>query len=449
METRAIHPTTLEGIKRLAGDIKRERSIQHCAALDEAAKAAGFSNLRHAQNALATAPGSQSAARKYHIYITAYWAERNGASGRETLRLRMRAPWKSLVTPRQLADCKRVRLFRALGDDHLCARETLLGQASAQTAVLRAARIMQFLNYTGLVPSRAFRRAYPGGDSVTNRPPGEDHVTLWHDPHTDGYVIADEPYEGPGDSPLSQRKAWCSERGLEVVRPLWPGMHFPEGGTHLYLFAKRGTVDLDRLSALLDRAPTNLCSGEWSGDSAPAKPVFITPSMQSHGISGVRRPPLTQRGSRSTEGYVQTFVGPQRRPKGTMPIGAHREAARLLNEVLLQATRRKGVQSRTDWVRGELDEWCMREYTPADLSGKEFSDLYYGDYGITIRSTPAAGERSSCIERPRRVQKIVCEHYPDCAPLRRLTGKLDLAIASLASWRLENHTLPLARVKVQ
>lgn len=45
-------PSTLEGIKRLAKRIKKEKCIQHSDALNEAAKVAGYENFRHAQNKL-------------------------------------------------------------------------------------------------------------------------------------------------------------------------------------------------------------------------------------------------------------------------------------------------------------------------------------------------------------------------------------------------------------
>lgn len=48
-------PSTLEGIKRLAKSIKKEKGIQHSDALNEAAKVAGYENFRHAQNKLGEA----------------------------------------------------------------------------------------------------------------------------------------------------------------------------------------------------------------------------------------------------------------------------------------------------------------------------------------------------------------------------------------------------------
>ena len=50
MSSIAVHPSTLEGIKRLAKSLKREQQIPHNKALDAAAVRAGYANFRHAQD---------------------------------------------------------------------------------------------------------------------------------------------------------------------------------------------------------------------------------------------------------------------------------------------------------------------------------------------------------------------------------------------------------------
>jgi hypothetical protein len=47
-----VRPSTMEGIKRLAKSIKREKNITHTKALDLAAQAAGFENFQHAHKTL-------------------------------------------------------------------------------------------------------------------------------------------------------------------------------------------------------------------------------------------------------------------------------------------------------------------------------------------------------------------------------------------------------------
>lgn len=51
-KTSALKPTTLEGLKTLAKRIKRERGIQHAAALEVAAKQAGYTSFHEARAAL-------------------------------------------------------------------------------------------------------------------------------------------------------------------------------------------------------------------------------------------------------------------------------------------------------------------------------------------------------------------------------------------------------------
>jgi len=43
-----VKPTTLEGVKRLAKQIKKDTGVTHSAALEEAAKAAGYENYQAA-----------------------------------------------------------------------------------------------------------------------------------------------------------------------------------------------------------------------------------------------------------------------------------------------------------------------------------------------------------------------------------------------------------------
>lgn len=47
-----VRPSTMEGIKRLAKSIKREKNLTHAKALDQAAQAAGFEDFQHAHKTL-------------------------------------------------------------------------------------------------------------------------------------------------------------------------------------------------------------------------------------------------------------------------------------------------------------------------------------------------------------------------------------------------------------
>lgn len=55
-------PVTLEGIKTLAREIKVERQITHCQALEVAAQLAGFNTYAHARTVLTAAVNSEKVA---------------------------------------------------------------------------------------------------------------------------------------------------------------------------------------------------------------------------------------------------------------------------------------------------------------------------------------------------------------------------------------------------
>ena len=103
MSNNTVRPSSIEGIKRLAKSIKRERGITHTLSLDEAARQGAFQNFRHAQNVL-SARGSTPRARHGHtVYITSYWRDRDGRTrGRETLTLELSRPWAELVSRAEL-----------------------------------------------------------------------------------------------------------------------------------------------------------------------------------------------------------------------------------------------------------------------------------------------------------------------------------------------------------
>lgn len=56
-----------------------------------------------------------------------------------------------------------------------------------------------------------------------------------------------------------------------------------------------------------------------------------------------------------------------------------------------------------------------------------FFDLYYGENSTS--GMPKAGEQH--IKNLHLAQSVLIQHYPDCAPLRALMGKIELALASL------------------
>ena len=437
MSSEAIRPTTLEGIKRLAKSLKVERRVQHVQALDVASQAAGFQNFRHASNALRTSPAPEQEIRGYRFFLTAYWEQReSSASGRETLTIWLSSPWTNLITPLQLKNHPALAGFRKDGPDHFVHERQQNSQSHARNYVCAAARVFHFMDATKLRPSQGYSRGFPGGDFI-NAIPGHDHDSVWYDPKTRRYLFADEPYEGAAEGRKPEREAWAKRHGFVIVKPEWAGMYAPDLGSRLYLVTdKTKGIPLSTVAASLNMLPSPIVESTWNGESAPMKPFFVSPGTAAKAAAVKDKPqaPHKLNGQRNSVEYVQTLVGPRRRPVGRMPIESHAEAGRLLKSVLVVAYNRKGVYKRINSIRCELDEWVQREYSDNELPSEQFNKLYYKETGATFSRSITESERKSHAESLAQVKKILGKHYPDCSPPRMLLKKVDAAVGSLTSW---------------
>ena len=443
MSNEAIRPSSLEGIKRLAKSIRTEQGIKYLQALDEAARRGGFQNFRHANNTL---PALGSPAKHspvgHPVFITAYWKDREtGARGRETLTIGLSVPLGDLITAAQFQNNRAFVNFRAEGPDHLARSAMTSSQSQARRLVCTTARTLQFMDTTKLRPSKSYSRAYPGGRSI-NAVPGHDHHSIWYDRESKRYLFADEPYEKAAESKAVERTDWAKRHGFVIVKPVWAGMYNPDGGSRLYLIAdaEKG-IPLGPIVATLNSLPAPITEQTWNGESAPTLPYFVSPgSVAKSKVEVVTKEraklaPRKSGGERNTEGYIWTFVGPQRRPKGQMPIEVHAELGGLQKSVLAATHHRKGVYNRVDAIRSELDEWIQREYKPTELQNDQFIDLYYRDAASpTFSRSLSNEERARHADSLAQVKAILGKYYPDCAPLRAMLKRADTAIASLHSW---------------
>lgn len=439
MSSEAIRPSTMDGIKRLANSIKVERGIKHIPALEVAAQLAGFQNLKHAQNVL-RAGGYRSNTRPGHrLYLTVYWRDKESDTrGRETLSIWLGTLWSDLVTLAQLDHHRALSDFRPEGPDHLAVRHLTHSQSQARRDICAAARTLQFMDATKLRPSKSHSRGFPAGRS-SNAVPGRDHYSVWYDREAKRYLFVDEPYEMAVEGKAAERAAWSERHGFTIAKPSWPGMYNPDCGSRLYLIADAAKgVPLVPIVAALDRLPAPIVEATWDGESAPSMPIFFSPGAIARNETAAAKPASESRkvarGPRSTVSYVQTFVGPQRRPKGRMPIEAHAQVGTLLKSVLVASHHRKGVYSRVNGIRSELDEWTQWEYNHAELPSEQFFDLYYHESGSSFARTLSADERAVHVVSLEHVKQILSQHYPDSPPLRALMKKLDTAITSMQTW---------------
>jgi len=175
-------------------------------------------------------------------------------------------------------------------------------------------------------------------------------------------------------------------------------------------------------------------------DELALLPSSLVAPATAEPTNSARKTPKNPRrtGGRTATVPYWTLLGGSRkyrRPNARMPVDGHRTVGRLLKEVMAVSYYRKGVLNRLESIRCTLDEWAEREYNHAELSNEVFFELYYhGDQGPFERSLPLE-ERGRHIKRLKQARTLLEQHYPDCAPLRSILGKLDAAIKSMQSWR--------------
>jgi hypothetical protein len=426
-----IRPSSIQGIKQFAKRLKKADGIQHATALDKASKAAGFENYKHALRRLDdTAPTRPT----HELYISVPWRDRaNNATGREILKMLVSRPLDALVTPAQSKAARGLIAMRREGPDHIADTYTASSQEAARKEACAAARTIQFIEATGLAPSKA-KRSFPRGD-FQNRMPGSDHDTAWFDPVAKAYIRVNEPYSR-GEITAEQQQ-WATHHGWALAASPWKGMYNPDGGCSLFLAAdiSKG-YSLEPIISKLADAPAPIVVANWNGESKPFLPEFISPGRSAE-ITAKAAAPKSERRSRGPDNSVEYSLfpsGASRRPKARMPVEGHKAVGRLLKSVLVDTRGRAGVRSRVEAIRCELDNWVQCEYKRDELSDGVFFNLYYQELpdDDPLAAPPIGRDRH--MATLAEVQATLARYYPECPPLRALLKKADLAIASLRAW---------------
>lgn len=239
-------PNTLSGIKSYASLLKKEQGVPHHTALDLAASAAGFENWTHAVHVRSHQPNQ--AVHWCQIWtVWRDWVDTKTA-GWEHHWMPLKRPLVELVRNERALSAPFLSGYHLEGKNCLIDRSGYVHrQSTAQWFAARAARTLQFMEATGLRPSRSRRRVHPQGKRELEIP-DHDHATTWFDPGQRKYVYIDEPY----GNPISEdRTRWAVEHGRQIIRPAWGGMHNPEkNGTQALLVAELD-YDLSGLSRKL------------------------------------------------------------------------------------------------------------------------------------------------------------------------------------------------------
>lgn len=425
MLTGNVRPTTLEGIKSLASQIRRQQGVKHAVALDEAARAANFQNYRGALRLLTKNGGSGP---QHYVLLTMYWSDRESGyrAGRETLRVELSKPLFEICEKSSL---KRVRGFgnlRMVAADHLVCDSVASSQASARDDLLTAERSLRFMEHTGLRKGKRGQKPY---SSKTGELPGADHYTEWVDPVNGQLILIDEPYSTAADD--TERSAWAARNGWLLVKSTWPGMYYPYQ-CDLFVATRAGSgYDLDNLLAKIDGIPLPTRQEDWDGDSALSWETYVSPMATTpQDIRRARcRGTIYPASSATSLPYDFRMGTSRRRPKGSLGIPGHVEAGRIIKAIIQSRQRPWGVYTRLNSLRSELENWMNIEIGPGGLPGPEFFDVYYrqtkGDQARETQAQTKAGVIEMLVELKTMLQAA----YSASAPLRHEVRRVEMSIS--------------------
>ena len=375
-------------------------------------------------------PARGIALSRPYVLLTTYWCdkEQRYRSGRETLKIELSRPILDICGKSALKSVRGFGDLRMVADDHFVCDTLAPTQSYARNRLCTAERSLRFMEHTGLVPFRDYRKTFPCG-LAAHKLPDTDHATDWVDPASGEFVLIDEPYGGTPDE--VERAAWAAGTGWRVIKTSWPGMYNPYDCDRYAVTDGRSSYDLDALVAKIDAMPAPLLETDWSGESSPSWDTFVSPMAKT--AQDVRR--ARCRGTIYPESSATTVpysyglglgLSP-RRPAGKMGIEGHIEAGRIIKAVLRSHQRSYGVYNRMSSLRSTLEDWMSLEIGRGQLEGPEFFEVYYSEAEGDAPYREMARSRAGIVAMLGDLKQKLQAAYPDCAPLRKQLHRIDMS----------------------
>lgn len=408
MATSTVAPSTIDGIKRLAKQIKRAQNIPHHQALNLAANQAGFENLRHAHRQLVP-----EAPLLHPVYLTAYWRE-NGVGGRETIKVLLPVQLTDLIRPHQVRHARNLGYFKLEAPDHLERVTDASNQVHAKDELAGAARTLHFMAATGLSPVTTQKEMKPM--RIFDDLPGRDHSSEWISRENGEWVYLNEPYShkhGKGEP-------WATQQGFEVITSAWKGLYFPDNAVPTLFCSNKALAaqlnhQLDLLAAKGEQISGHETGSYWER--------YVSPARLESGRQPPPRPMPAPRGivRAGSLPYGARGGGEKSiwRPAERMALPLHQKAGSLL-AALAHVPLPTLAHRRVQRVRSTLDDWIQMEY-PSDkeMSAEQFHEAYYGH-----RDLPVVDGRGAQLAAIANVIDTLLVGYADCKARRDLLKQL-------------------------
>jgi len=409
MNPSSIAPSTILGISRLAKKIGRERGIKHTVALDVAAHISGYQNFKHAQRRLS----SQAVSRTLQpLYLTVYWHDRDGDpfSGRCTAEVGLPPDTISVLSSLKDRGYWMFGGFELESEDHLRARLDAPSQERAMKRITDAVRQLQFCVATGLRPMR--KKADKRRVEFLHELPGQDHLSLWVDGATGGWLALDEPYSSRYSGKESKRKKWIEQHGLKETAPDWDGLYLPGSSVPFFLSAEPDL--LQRVTDIVGQmAPVP--SIDWDTHSGDYSSHFHSPVRLASG-KPYRSRPQPSFGQRA--GAIPYGGRPGEasdwRPAKPMTIKQHQELGIILRGLAWSDLSVRVLEKLSSTI-SRLDDWSFLEHP----DGTGLHELYYGD------KRAAYVTFENVLKGVAKARSLIVTGYNECRPRRDLLVVLE------------------------
>lgn len=421
----AIRPKTIEGMKRRAKHLKREQGVALHAALNIAAREASYQNFKHARAVLMPTGGKGGAIHR--LFLTVCWRDRDTHDiGRETLEVQLNQPLDTLCSGSERKHARALRGLRLAAPDHLLDDRLAQTQGEARRTLCTAVRTLYFIEATGLRPCPPDRARLAERDLDPDLPDA-DHTSAWLDASGDHYILVDEPYSGRIDP--RKREAWAAQQGWHLRASTWPGIHNPR---HCVFFVGSridAAYDFAALLAKIDALERLVEEDAWPGLSVDNHEPFVSPGARGpHSRRHARaRGTVMARVSATTVPASGWWSSPRRKPRGAMTLADHREAGRMIQAILFSRHRPGPVAERLEGLRSTLLDWGYCEGGSYRRSDPDLYEDYYGGIAVDDAYRVQARSPQGVIALLAGLEDRLKSHYPDCAPLRRVLGRIGTA----------------------
>lgn len=429
MNISTLTPTSIEGIKRLGKRISQDKGLSLTEGLNQAAVQAGYRDYHQAQTHLKDN-------HYVNVRISGHYVE-DGVRKTMVTNIRLRQGLHVLLRPRDVAICARFYKMEIIADDHISAGYGKQKTSVVKDEMAKTARTLQFMDATGLKPSKAeiYRSRRYDPDA---RLPEKDHALTWRDPETKALIMMDEPYDHvkPNDT---RRMDWAKQRGYDIARLEWGGTYYPEFGSICDLISdiERGYPIQKVVAAMKEADPGfRVDRAVWIEHEG----IYSTPTpgqiREAKERDARKAAPRRQQSVKARIGGSVTYDGGQKRPAAALPLKHHAEMGRILRRAESVALERPGARSAILSLRSMLEDWANWE-TDRRLTNEDLFDLYFGRTDTSdVQAQMSFGKptpklKDETLGSLHRLRGILVDGYPDGVGRDRALKLVDKALASI------------------